>query len=97
MGASRTDGATRCPSTRCGHSGRLATQPVLPHRSCLLLLEAASHLTCGQAVGLVNLPSPFPCRGFSYYDAVLEPIVDALNLVLHNESDAWLSLQVGYS
>lgn len=44
---------------------------------------------------LVLLPSPFPCRGFSYYAAVLEPIVDALNLVLHNESDAWLSLQVG--
>ncbi|PRW45181.1 hypothetical protein C2E21_6228 [Chlorella sorokiniana] len=32
-------------------------------------------------------------RGFSYYDAVLEPIVGALNLVLHNSSDAWLSLQ----
>ena len=32
-------------------------------------------------------------RTFSYFDAVLVPIVDALNLVLHNESDAWLSLQ----
>ena len=37
---------------------------------------------------------PFFRRGFSYFDAVLAPIVDALNLVLTNTSEAWLSLQV---
>lgn len=32
---------------------------------------------------------------FSYVRAVLGPIVDALSAVLHNDSQAWLSLQVG--
>lgn len=52
---------------------------------------------------LARLSHPLPsvviishsCRGFSYFDAVLAPIVDALNLALTNSSDAWLSLQAG--
>lgn len=53
---------------------------------------------------LVSWPLPLPrCpysvttlqrRGFTYYNAVLAPIVDALNDALKDDSQAWLSLQV---
>ena len=33
------------------------------------------------------------CRNFSYFDAVLAPIVDALNDVLRDGQPTWLSLQ----
>jgi hypothetical protein len=38
-----------------------------------------------------------PFSGFSFYDAVLAPITDALARVLHSNSTAWLSLQVGWT